>query len=210
MVRVNHTSIIEEIFNAITHGIGVVLSIAGLVILMKIAGNKGDILKNIGYIVFGVTVMIAYLSSTLYHSLCYTKAKKVFKILDHSAIFLLIAGTYTPFTLTVLRNHHGIILLIIIWLITITGIVFKSIFVHRFEKLFLALYLLMSWLVIIELKPLLSALPLVAVIFLGIGGLFYTSGVSFYLFRKMPFNHVVWHVFVLTGSIFHFFALLYL
>lgn len=210
MVRANHTSVIEEIFNAITHGIGALMSIIGFIILLNLAIKSGSILKNIGFSVFGTAVTIAYLSSTLYHGFCFTKAKKVFKILDHSSIFLLIAGTYTPFILLAFKGQHGLILLSAIWFITISGIILKSCFVHKFEKIYVALYLLMSWLVIIEAKPLLNALPLATVVLLCAGGLFYTFGVTFYLFRKLPFHHAIWHIFVLCGSTLHFLALLYL
>jgi hemolysin III len=210
MVRKNHTSVIEEIFNAITHGIGAILSIIGLVALLILAHNSGSLMKNIGFAVFGGAVTFAYLSSTLYHSLCFTGAKKVFKILDHSSIFLLIAGTYTPFILIAFKGQHGLVLLSVIWFITISGIVMKSLFVHKFEKLSVVLYLLMSWLVVIEAKPLLTVLPLQAVVLLALGGIFYTSGVAFYLSKKLPFHHMIWHIFVLCGSILHFCAQFYL
>jgi hemolysin III len=210
MKRVDHTSVIEEIFNAITHGVGVIMSIVGLIILLHLSGRDGSVLKNIAFSIFGASIIIAYLSSTLYHSLSFTRAKKIFKILDHSSIFLLIAGTYTPFMLIALKGQHGLILLSIIWLITISGIILKTFYVHKFMKLSLVIYLLMSWLVVIEAKPLLEALPLQAVLLLGAGGLFYTSGVTFYLLKKIPFNHMIWHIFVLCGSTLHFLALLYL
>jgi hemolysin III len=210
MVRKNHTSVIEEIFNAITHGIGAILSIIGLVTLLILAHNSGNLMKNIGFAVFGGAVTFAYLSSTLYHSLSFTGAKNVFKILDHSSIFLLIAGTYTPFILLALKGQHGLILLSIIWLITVSGIVLKSCFPHKLEKLFLVLYLLMGWLIVIETKTLLVVLPLQAVVLLGLGGIAYTSGVAFYLSRRLPFHHMIWHIFVLCGSILHFCALFYL
>jgi hemolysin III len=210
MIRVNHTSVIEEVFNAITHGVGVVLSVIGLITLLILAHQSGSLIKSISFAIFGAAVTIAYLSSTLYHSLAYTRAKKVFKVLDHSSILLLIAGTYTPFTLLALSAQGGLILFCIIWSFAIAGMTLRAVFVHRFDKLFLALYLLMGWLIVVEAKPLLTVLPVQAVILLGLGGLFYTSGVAFYLSKKIPFNHMIWHIFVLCGSILHFFALFYL
>jgi hemolysin III len=210
MVRVNYTSVIEEVFNAITHGVGAILSIIGLIMLLILANKSGSMIKNIGFSVFGIAITFSYLSSTLYHSLCFTKAKKIFKILDFSSIFLLIAGTYTPFILIGLKGQHGMFLLYLVWLIAVAGIVLKSLYIHKFEKLSAVLYLLMGWLIVFEAKPLLDALSLQVVLLLGIGGLFYTFGVVFYLAKKLPFNHAVWHIFVLCGGIFHFFALLYL
>jgi hemolysin III len=207
MVRKNYTSVIEEVFSAITHGIGAVLSIIGLITLLILAHNSGSLMKNIGFAVFGGAVTFAYLSSTLYHSLIFTRAKKVFKILDHSSIFLLIAGTYTPFILIAFKGQHGLILLSTIWLITVLGIVLKSCFPHKLERLFLVIYVLMGWLIVIEAKPLLEALSLQIVILLALGGIFYTSGVAFYLSKKIPFHHMIWHIFVLCGSILHFCAL---
>jgi hemolysin III len=210
MVRKDYTSIIEEVFNAITHGVGVVLSIIGLIALLILAHKSGSPIKSFSFAIFGAAVTIAYLSSTLYHSLAYTRAKKVFRVLDHSSILLLIAGTYTPFTLLALSNQGGLILFCLIWSFAIAGMVLRAVFVHRFDKLFLGLYLLMGWLIVFEAKPLLTVLPVQAVILLGLGGLSYTSGVAFYLSKRIPFNHMIWHIFVLCGSILHFFALFYL
>jgi hemolysin III len=210
MVRKNYTSIIEEVFNAITHGLGVVLSVIGLVTLLILARESGSLIKSISFAIFGASVTLAYLSSTLYHSLAYTRAKKVFKVLDHSSILLLIAGTYTPFTLLALSNQGGFILFCLIWAFAIAGITLRAVFAHKFDRLFLGLYLLMGWLIVVEAKPLLAVLPVQAVILLGLGGLFYTSGVAFYLSRKIPFHHMIWHIFVLCGSILHFCALFYL
>ena len=210
MVRVNDTSLIEEIFSAITHGIGIILGIIGLIFLLNFAGKNGNILKEVGFAVFGISVIISYLVSTLYHSLSFTKAHKVFKILDHCSIYLLIAGTYTPFALIVLKGQSGIALFSIVWAFAILGIILKTLYVHRFMKLSLVLYLFMGWLVVFQAKPLLRVLPPQGIFFLVLGGLFYTFGVIFYLSKKLPFHHAIWHIFVLCGSISHFFALFYL
>jgi hemolysin III len=210
MKRVDNTSILEEIFNAITHGVGALMSIVGLIILLHLAQKDGSMLKNIAFSIFGASVIIAYLSSTLYHSLRFTRARKIFKIFDFSSIFLLIAGTYTPFVLLALKGQHGMVLLLLIWLMAISGIVLKTFFDHKLDKLFLGMYLLMGWLIVFEAKSLLAALPLEPVLLLGAGGLFYTSGVAFFLLKRIPFNHMVWHIFVICGSTLHFLALFYL
>ncbi len=210
MVRNNHTSIIEEIFNATTHGVGIVLSLVGLVIILSLSNKNSSIIKSIGFSVFGVAITLSYLVSTLYHSFSFTKAHKLFKILDHSSIFLLIAGTYTPFTLIVLKGQLGLILFSVIWILAISGIMLKVFYVHRFKKLSLALYLLMGWMIIFGIKPLMHGLPVEAIILLALGGFFYTFGIIFYLLKKLPFHHAVWHIFVLCGGILHFLALFYL
>lgn len=210
MVRSNHTSVIEEVFNAITHGTGIILSIVGLVILLSLSEKNGNALKNIGFGVFGVAATFSYLASTLYHSLSFTKAKKILKILDHSSIFLLIAGTYTPFMLIALKRQLGLVLFSLIWIFAISGIALKTLGVYRFRKLSLILYLFMGWLIVFGIKPLLNSLPIEAVVLLALGGLSYTFGITFYLLKKLPFHHAIWHIFVLSGSILHFFALFYL
>lgn len=210
MVRTNYTSMIEEVFSAVTHGIGVILGIIGLILLLNFAGKSGSFLKEVGFAVFGISVIISYLVSTLYHSLAFTKAKKVFKILDHSSIYILIAGTYTPFALVALRGQSGVSLFVIVWVLAILGITLKTLFIHKFIKLSLILYLSMGWLVVFEAKPLLHAMPMQGLFLLALGGIFYTSGVAFYLLKKLPFHHSVWHIFVLAGSICHFLALFYL
>jgi len=201
---------IEEVFSAVTHGIGVILGIIGLILLLNFAGKSGSFLKEVGFAVFGISVIISYLVSTLYHSLAFTKAKKVFKILDHSSIYILIAGTYTPFALVALRGQSGVSLFVIVWVLAILGITLKTLFIHKFIKLSLILYLSMGWLVVFEAKPLLHAMPMQGLFLLALGGIFYTSGVAFYLLKKLPFHHSVWHIFVLAGSICHFLALFYL
>lgn len=210
MTRSSHPSVIEEVFNAITHGIGIILSIVGLVVLLSLSWKGDNALKNIGFGIFGIAVTFSYLVSTLYHSLSFTKAQKILKILDHSSIFLLIAGTYTPFMLIALRGQLGLVLFFLIWAFAISGIVLKTFYVYKFRNLSLLLYLFMGWLIVFGIKPLLNSLPIDAVIFLALGGLFYTFGITFYLFKKLPFHHAIWHIFVLCGSILHFFTLLYL
>ena len=210
MNKINKTySVKEEIFNSITHGVGTLLSIAGLVILVVMASIKGNTWHVVACSIYGATMILLYLNSTLYHSLTAPKAKYVFKILDHSSIFLLIAGTYTPFLLVNLRGGWGWSLFGVIWGLAILGIVFKSIFIKKLNILSTIIYLLMGWMVLIAIKPLLTVLPRGGFIWLFAGGLSYTLGVVFYVWKKMPLSHGIWHLFVLGGTICHFFAVLF-
>lgn len=210
MTRHNDSSVIEEVFNAITHGVGAILSLIGLIILLNTSGRNSNPLEDIGFGVFGIALIFSYLVSTLYHSLSFTKAQKIFKILDHSSIYVLIAGTYTPFTLIAMKSQLGLNLFFLIWILAILGIILKAFYVHRFMKLSIALYLSMGWSIVFGIKPLMAALPVEGIFLLALGGLFYTFGVVFYSLKKLPFHHTVWHIFVLCGSISHFFALFYL
>lgn len=210
MNRKDHISIIEEIFNIITHGFGIILSIVGFVVLLNLANKNFSLERIVGLSIFGAVIIFSYSISTLYHSLIFTKAKKVFKILDHSSIFLLIAGTYTPFLLIALNGKLGKTLLFSIWIFAILGIVLKVFYVHKFKKLSMIFYLFMGWFIVFGIKPLLEVLSIEAVTLLVLGGLSYTFGIIFYLFKKLPFNHAVWHIFVLNGTISHFFAMFYL
>ena len=204
-----YPSLGEEIANSITHGIGAALSIAALVLLVVFAALRGDAWRVVGFSIFGSSLFILYLTSTLYHSFTNQRVKRIFRVLDHSMIFILIAGSYTPITLTVLRGPWGWTLFGLIWGLAIFGIVMKIAFFDRFNALSVVLYILMGWLVVIALKPLLSAAPLGLMIWMGIGGLSYTLGVIFYAWERLPFNHAVWHLFVLGGSISHFFGMLF-
>jgi hemolysin III len=196
--------LVEEIFNSVTHGIGAVASIVGLVFLILIA-RDGGALKITSYIIFGATLILLYVMSTLFHSLTYTKAQKVFLIFDRSAVFLLIAGTYTPISLLLLHGWLGWTLLSVIWSIAICGIVFNGIFAEKYKWVYNPLYLLMGWIgLFFILKPLLATLSVYGVWLLVIGGLAYTVGVVFHNWNKLPFNHTIWHVFVMVGSFCHF------
>lgn len=199
----------EEIFNSITHGIGALLSIAALVILVVTATMYGDAWHIVSFTIFGVSLIILYTSSTLYHSFTGTKVKNVFARLDHASIFILIAGTYTPILLTTLRGALGWTLFGIIWGTAITGVVIRSIYLTRFRKLMVAVYLVMGWMFVFALKSVIDHLPALSLWLLFTGGLTYSIGVVFYAWRKLPFGHGIWHLFVLGGSILHFFAILY-
>ena len=199
----------EEIFNSITHGIGTLLSIAALVILTVFAAIKGNAWHVVSFSIFGSTLVMLYLSSTLYHSFTKERVKNLFARFDHAAIFLLIAGTYTPFVLTTLRGPLGWVLFGIIWSLAIAGVVIRSIYLTRFRKLMVGIYLMMGWMFLMAVVPMVKNLPGISVAFLFIGGACYSIGVIFYAWRKMPYGHGIWHLFVLAGSIMHFFSVLY-
>ena len=196
----------EEIVSSITHGIGVGLGAAGLIVLVTLAGLAGDGWRVVSFSIYGATLVLLYLSSLLYHSVRTPRAKRFFRYFDHASIFLLIAGTYTPFTLISLRGWWGWALFALIWIMAITGIVLTFVLMDRSRLLAGILYITMGWLVIIAVKPLLNAVPRGGVLWLLAGGLAYTFGVVFYLWKRLPFNHAIWHLFVLAGSICHFCA----
>jgi len=200
----------EEIGNAISHGVGLGLSIAALVILIYVGVKYGDSRYVVSYSIYGSSLVILYLASTLYHSVPEGKVKDLFKIFDHSAIFLLIAGTYTPITLIALRGRLGTTLFVIVWTIAFLGIVFKVFFSKKYKKLSTMMYLLMGWLIIFAIKPLLTNLNTISTIFLVSGGIVYSLGTIFYLWKKLKFNHLIWHFFVLGGSVCHFFMMYFL
>ena len=199
----------EEIFHSITHGIGSGLSIAGLVILVVFAVLNGDVYKIIGFSIFGASLVLLYLASTLYHGIQDPRTKRIFKILDHSAIYLLIAGSYTPFLLVGIRGTTGWILLIVVWMIALIGITMKVLFIDRFQVLSVIAYLVMGWLCVFAFREMLSSIPIGGIIWLAAGGILYTVGVIFYAMQKTPYMHAVWHFFVLGGSICHYFAVLF-
>ncbi len=197
----------EELANSITHGLGLCLSIACLALLVVFAALQGTVWHVVSCSIYGAMLVILYLISTFYHAIRHPRIKHVFNILDHSAIYLLVAGTYTPYTLGPLRERGGWVLFGIVWGIAILGIVFQSLFIHRYRTLSVLSYLLLGWAVVFALKPLVATLPRPGVIWLAAGGLCYTIGVVFYV-MKTRFFHAVWHCFVLSGSLCHFFSIL--
>ena len=199
----------EEIFNSITHGIGTLLSIAGLVILAVFATKKGDVWHVVSFTIFGTSMVLLYLASTLYHSVTKTKIKNLFARFDHAAIFLLIAGTYTPFVLTTIRGPLGWTLFGIVWALAIIGIIIRSIHLTRYRKLMMWFYLAMGWMFLIAVVPIVKNLPANSVAFLFIGAGCYSLGVIFYAWRNLKYSHGIWHLFVLAGTISHFFSILY-
>jgi len=199
----------EELFHSVTHGIGTGLSIAGLVILVVLAVINGDIYQIISFSIFGASLVLLYLASTLYHGIQEPRAKRVFKVFDHSAIYLLIAGSYTPFLLVGIRGTTGWALLVVVWLIALTGITMKVLFIDRFQVLSVVTYLVMGWLCIFAFREMVSSIPIGGIIWLAAGGILYTVGVIFYAMQKIPYMHAVWHLFVLGGSICHYCAVLF-
>lgn len=199
----------EEIANAVTHGIGWGLSIAALALLATYAGRYGDAWHVVSGIIYGSTLVLLYAASTLYHALTNPQAKRVFQVLDHMGIFLLIAGTYTPVTLVSLRGGWGWSLFGVVWGLAIVGIFVEVIWGTALKKLSIALYLGMGWIALVAIVPLLSALSRMGWVWFFSGGLAYTVGVIFYKSKKIPFNHAIWHLFVLGGSICHFFAVFF-
>ncbi|WP_233435233.1 PAQR family membrane homeostasis protein TrhA [Cytobacillus kochii] len=200
----------EEIANAIVHGIGALLSIAALVILTVFSSLYGTAWHIVSFVLFGTTMVILYFSSTLLHSLPAGKAKDVFEILDHSSIYFFIAGTFTPFLFITVKGTLGWTLFGLVWGLAIAGTVFKCFFVKKFLVFSTLLYVLMGWLIIFAWEPLVTHLPTQGMIFLIIGGVLYTAGSIFYVWRGFKYHHALWHVFVLAGSIMHFFAVLWL
>jgi hemolysin III len=206
MIKLRHS--LEEIANAITHGIGLLLSIAGFVVLLVLAALRGTAWHIVACSIYGATLICLYTASTLYHAVISPRVKRALRIFDHSAIYLLIAGTYTPFLLVSLRGPWGWSLFGVIWGLALAGVLFKFWFVERFAILSTAVYIAMGWLVVIAAKPVITHLPLTAIIWLLAGGLAYTGGVIFFAAKRIPYSHAIWHLFVLAGSICHYFAVL--
>ena len=199
-------SLAEEITNSVTHGIAALLSVAGLAVLLVLASQQGDPWRIVSFSIYGVSLVALFLSSTLYHSIPAKAAKRVFQRMDHAAIYLLIAGTYTPFMLVTMRGAVGWTLLAIVWALAITGIALEIFCRGRFKRLSLGLYLAMGWLGIVVIKPVVAQMTTGGLTLLAAGGLLYTFGVIFYVWKRLPFNHAIWHMFVFAASICHFFA----
>ncbi len=199
----------EEVANSITHGLGIVLAIAGLAVLAAFATLHGDVWHIVGVSIFGATLILLYTASTLYHSIPGEKIKEVLRTLDHSAIFFLIAGTYTPFMLVNLRGPWGWSLLAVVWTLGIGGVILRLFLRGRYHGLMVAIYIAMGWAVVVAIKPMLVSVGSGGLLLLLAGGLAYSGGVVFYKWRRLPYNHAIWHGFVLAGSAFHYFAVLY-
>ena len=200
----------EEISNSITHGIGVILSIAALVILIVFASLYGNVWHVVSFTLFGATMLLLYTSSTLLHALKPGRAKDFFEIMDHSSIYFFIAGSYTPFLLVAVQSATGWTLFGIVWGLAIAGTIFKSFFVKKFLFTSTLLYVVMGWLIVFVWNDLVAAIHPTSLILLIIGGLLYTVGAVFYIWKLFKHHHAVWHVFVLSATVCHFFAVLYL
>jgi hemolysin III len=199
----------EELANSVTHGVGAALSVAGLVLLVYFSSRFGDTWQVVSTAVFGFTLVLLYTFSTLYHSFRGQRVRQVLQKFDHAAIFLLIAGTYTPFVLVTLRGPWGWSLFGVVWGLAIVGVALKFWFAGRFRVVSTLIYIGMGWLVMIAIKPLLAALPAGGLRLLIAGGLCYTGGAVFYLWKRLPYQHAIWHLFVLGGSICHWAAVFF-
>lgn len=202
-------SVAEEIAHAVTHGVGVLLSVAGLIVLVVLAVSRGDAWHLVSCSVYGTTLVLLYTASTLYHALPSSRAKNVCRVLDHSAIYLLIAGTYTPFTLVNLRGGWGWSLFGVVWGLAVLGVVLEALAGRRVRVLSVGLYLALGWMVAVAVRPLLASVEPGGLLLLLLGGLSYSGGVAFYGWRRLPYHHAIWHVCVMAGSLFHYFAVLY-
>lgn len=197
----------EEILNVVTHGTGALLSVAALVLMLTYSLLKGSAMHVAAAAVFGFSLVILYAASTIYHAMVKLRLKRLWRLIDHLSIYILIAGTYTPVALLGLKGAWGWTVFGLAWAFAIAGFIFKFSPLRRSEKLSLSLYALMGWLIIIAIKPLLATVDSNALILLLCGGLCYTFGIYFYASEKIPYNHAIWHVFVLGGSAFHFFGI---
>ncbi len=205
----NRYTLGEEIFNSISHGAGSILAVGGTVVLIILSAIYSDAWAVVSSAIYGASLIILYTMSTLYHAITNKKAKKFFRIMDHNTIFFLIAGTYTPITLAILRGALGWILFGIVWGAAIIGIVLNSIDLEKFSKPSIVCYIIMGWVIIFAIKPLIDTTTSFFLTFLLLGGIFYTLGVIFYAVKKVKYFHSVWHLFTVAGSAFHFFAILF-
>jgi hemolysin III len=199
----------EEVANSISHGFGLVLALVALPILVLAAIEIGNVRFLIGVSVFGGTMVLLYLASTLYHSISHEAAKQLFRIFDHTAIFLLIAGSYTPFSLGVLHGPWGWSMLAIVWTLAIIGITLKIRKRTRHSRISIVLYVIMGWLAVVAVKPMVMLIPVPGILLIFAGGLAYTGGLVFFGAQRIRYNHFIWHLFVLAGTTCHFFAVLW-
>lgn len=198
----------EELVNALTHGVGALASAAGGAVLVTLAARYGDLWQLLGVAVYSASLFLLYLASTLYHAARRQVAKARLRVFDHCAIYVLIAGTYTPFTLGVLRGAWGWVLLVVVWVLALGGIAYKLFLLGRFPRLSTGMYLAMGWLAVVTLPTLVRVLPAATLLWLVAGGLAYTVGTVFFHSRRIPYAHAIWHGFVLAGSVCHFVAVL--
>lgn len=201
-----HWELKDEWANSLTHGVGFIFSLIGFFYLIKIALEEGNMWKLAAFLIYGCSLVLLYAISTLYHSFKSIKLKSLFRLFDHCAIYILIAGSYTPITLLSLPTVWSWTIFSVIWSLAILGIVFKVFFIHRFETLSTLLYLFMGWLIVIAAEPILTHVQTEALYWLAGGGAAYTGGVIFFVFDKTRFFHAIWHIFVLGGSACHYFA----
>mgnify|MGYP000176857326 FL=1 len=205
----NKYSLGEEIAHGLTHGVGIVLAIAGLCVLVTFSALYGTAVHVVASSIFGASMIVLYTASTLYHSLPMPETKRIMRVVDHASIYLLIAGTYTPFSLVTLEGAWGWSLFGVVWGLAIVGIIFKLFFTGRFDRLSVAIYVAMGWCGLVAIKPMMAALPPLGLWLLVAGGLAYTGGVIFYLLERMRYHHAIWHLFVMAGTTLHYFVILF-
>jgi hemolysin III len=199
----------EELANRLTHIFAAATSLVGIVFLVIAASRTGDPYRIVSSAIFCGSLSVFYVISTLYHTIRSPKSRYVFRVLDHAGIYLVIAGTYTPFTLVPLRESSGWALFGVVWGLAIAGAIFKSFMTHRLAFLAPVLYIALGWLIVVDLEGLLTLVPIKGVLWLVAGGLFYTVGIVFYAFDRIPYNHAIWHVFVIAGSLCHYLSILW-
>ncbi|RUO36929.1 hemolysin III [Aliidiomarina shirensis] len=209
MSSAKNYSLGEEIANAVSHGFGAILGIVGLIVMLWLSVEYGDVWHIVSVSIYGASIILLYSASTLYHAITNERAKRFFQLMDHAAIFLLIAGTYTPFLLVNLRESWGWPLFIIIWSIAIGGVFLETMKKERIKWLSLTLYLGLGWMALVAVKPMLEHVNTIGLSLLLAGGLLYSFGVIFYVRKQMVYHHAIWHVFVLAASVVHFFAVIY-
>lgn len=207
-MSVHHTSLRLEIANSITHGIGIIFGIAALPVLSAIAANKDHSIAVVGAAIFGFSFLLVFTFSTLYHAFQNPAVKKVLHVFDHISIYFLIAGTYTPFLLNYMMNATGITMLSVLWGLTIFGTLFKVFYTGRFNFISTLIYIGMGWILVFSGRQFFEAIPTPVLTMIIIGGVLYTLGTIFYLWEKMLYHHVIWHLFVLAAAICHYVAVL--
>lgn len=206
--RIGFYSFKEELLNSVTHGVGTVLAVVGMVVLVVLALLYGDVWRVVSFTVYGASLVFLYLASTLYHGVQRPRLKRFFRLLDHTAVYLLIAGTYTPFLLVTLRGPVGWTMLAVVWGLALLGIAFKTLFIGRFEKWATLGYVLMGWMCLIAFQQMIHHIPPWGLFGIFLGGILYTTGVLFFAWERIPYNHAIWHLFVMGGSTVHFFTVL--
>ncbi|MCA9939257.1 MAG: hemolysin III family protein [Anaerolineales bacterium] len=194
----------EELLNSVTHGVGALLSVAGMFVLVVMAATHGDARRTWSFAIYGGSLILLYLASTLYHSVTYLPAKRILRIFDHSAVYVLIAGTYTPFLLVTMRGPLAWTLFATVWGMALVGIIYKAVAIHRYENLSTVLYVAMGWMGVLGFRQIAGGIDPAGIAWLLAGGVIYTAGVLFFAFPKVPYNHAIWHLFVLGGSACHF------
>lgn len=199
----------EDVANSVSHSIGLGMSIVGLVVLLVVATATGDTVSVVSATVYGSTLVILFGASTIYHSVRRPVLRHVFRVIDHSAVYLLIAGTYTPFTLVTLEGNWGHTLFAVVWGMALIGVLYKIFWFGRFKGLSMALYLVMGWTIVVAAGPLIESLDTGGLVLMAVGGLFYTGGVAFYAWEKLFLNHAIWHLFVLAAAVCHYLAVVF-